>query len=116
MRNLSKTIVSEKATLIIKDKNMKTIIMIIAVIVVEACAFTWLLGDENDQLKAENAKLKHQLGYLSDKNAELQWFITKMDLIIAGKTAEEIFSKEENTADDKIKEDDNNEENVIYLD
>ena len=95
---------------------MKIYIVYIVIIIVEALGYGWLLGDENDQLKAENAKLKHQLGYLSDKNAELQWLVAKMDLIIAGKTAEEIFSKEENTADDKIKEDDNNEENVIYLD
>ena len=94
---------------------MKTIIIIIAVIVMEACALTWLFSAENSQLKAENARLEHQLNYQKDKNAELQWLIAKMDLLIAGKTAEEIFSKEENTAE--IKEDDNEkEEDVIYLD
>jgi len=94
---------------------MKTIIIIIAVIVMEACALTWVFADENSQLKKENDVLKHQLAYQRDKNAELQWLIAKMDLLIAGKTAEEIFSKEENTAE--IKEDDNEkEEDVIYID
>jgi hypothetical protein len=94
---------------------MKTIITIITIIVLEACALTWLFSAENDKLKAENSTLKHQLAYQRDKNAELQWFIAKMDLLHAGKTAEEIFSKEENTAE--IKEDDNEkEEDVIYLD
>ena len=95
---------------------MKTIIIIIAVIVMEACAFTWLLGDENSQLKAENAKLKHQLAYQKDKNEELQWVITKMDLIIAGKTAEEIFSKKDVETPDVIDNSDSEEENVIYID
>lgn len=94
---------------------MKTIAIVIAIIVVEACALSWLLSAENTQLKAENDVLRHQLNYQRDKNAELQWFIAKMDLLHAGKTAEEIFSKEENTAE--IKEDDNEkEEDVIYLD
>ena len=94
---------------------MKTYIVILLVIVVEACALTWLFSAENSQLKAENDRLKHQLAYQKDKNAELQWLVAKMDLLLAGKTAEEIFSKEENTAE--IKEDDNEkEENVIYLD
>ena len=101
---------------------MKTIAIVIAIIVLEACGLIWILGEENSQLKAENARLEHQLNYQRDKNAELQWFIAKMDLLHAGKTAEEIFSKEENTAeikeDDKINVDDNKEEeeNVIYLD
>lgn len=94
---------------------MKTIAIVIAIIVVEACALSWLLSAENTQLKAENDVLKHQLAYQRDKNAELQWLVAKMDLVMAGKTAEEIFSKEENTAE--IKEDDNEkEEDVIYLD
>ena len=96
---------------------MKTYIVILLVIVVEACALTWLFSAENSQLKAENDRLKHQLAYQKDKNEELQWFITKLELVMAGKTAEEIFQKdmvqEEN---DKINDKDDNEENVIYLD
>ena len=95
---------------------MKTIIAIITVIILEACALTWLFSAENSQLKAENDRLKHQLNYQRDKNAELQWVITKMDLLLAGKTAEEIFQK--SGADDATAEieKDDEEENVIYLD
>lgn len=94
---------------------MKTIAIVIAIIVVEACALTWLFSAENSQLKKENDVLKHQLAYQRDKNAELSWVIAKMDLLLAGKTAEEIFGKD--TEDDKINDkDDNEEENVIYLD
>ena len=85
---------------------MKTIAIVIAIIVVEACALSWLLSAENTQLKAENDVLKHQLNYQRDKNAELQWVITKMDLLLAGKTAEEIFQSEkaDNAQTAEIKE------------
>ena len=93
---------------------MKIIAIIITVIAVEACALIWLLGGENDKLKAENARLEHQLNYQRDKNAELQWVITKMDLLSAGKTAEEIFKKDEIHQDEPEKQDE--DDNVIYLD
>ena len=94
---------------------MKTIVIVIAVIITEACIYGWLLGAECDKLKAENSVLKHQLNYQRDKNAELQWLVAKMDLLIAGKTAKEIFGKD--TEDDKINDkDDNEEENVIFID
>ena len=92
---------------------MKTIIIIIAVIITEACIYGWILGGENDQLKAENDRLKHQLAYQKDKNAELQWLIAKMDLLLAGKTAEEIFKRDEPEKQDEAEAED---DNVIYLD
>jgi len=97
---------------------MKTIVAIIAVIILEACALTWLFSAENSKLKAENSTLKHQLAYQRDKNAELQWVITKMDLLLAGKTAEEIFQSEkaDNAQTAEINDKDDNEENVIYID
>ena len=94
---------------------MKTYIVILLVIVVEACALTWLFSAENSQLKAENARIKHQLNYQRDKNAELQWVITKMDLLLAGKTAEEIFKKDE-IHQDEPEEKQDEDDNVIYLD
>lgn len=92
---------------------MKTIAIIITVIILEACALTWLFSAENSQLKAENDRLKHQLNYQKDKNEELQWLIAKMDLLLAGKTAEEIFKKDEIHQDEPEKQE---EDDTIYLD
>lgn len=96
---------------------MKFIAIIIALVITEACILGYLLGEENEKLKKENAVLKQQLAYQKDKNAELQWYSAKMELLLAGKTAEEIFQSEraDNAQTTEIKKDDD-EENVIYLD
>jgi hypothetical protein len=91
---------------------MKTIYIVILVIVVEACGLFGLFSAENNKLKAENSTLKHQLNYQKDKNEELQWLIAKMDLLMAGKTAEEIFKSEEVHAEPEKQE----EDDTIYLD
>ena len=100
---------------------MKSTIVILLVIVLEALGYSYLLGEENEKLQAENAVMKQKILDQKSKINELNWIITKMDLVIAGKAIDEIFQKSEKmTPDDatadKIKEDGNNEENVIYID
>ena len=73
MRNLSKTIVSEKATLINKEINMKLTIVTLLVIVMEALGYGWLLGEENEKLQAEVDKLNHQVVMLQSENSRIRW-------------------------------------------
>ena len=42
-------------------------------ILIEACCYGWLLGEENDQLKAENAMLQQKITMTNVENSKLQW-------------------------------------------
>ena len=80
MRNLSKTMVSKKVSLIIKDKIMKSIMILLMVILFEVCGYGWMLGEENEQLKEQNAALTHEISELKHslvmaeaESSKLKW-------------------------------------------
>ena len=85
MRNLSRTIVFKKATLIQKENKMKTTIIILLVIVVEGLGYGWLLGEQNEQLKTENAVLQQKISELNHKfvMAEVESSKLKWDIMLA---------------------------------
>ena len=114
MRNLSRIMVSKKVSLIQRKEIMKTAIVILLVMIMEALVYGYFLGEECEQLKTENSELKQQLAYQKDKNKELEWVVTKMELVMAGKTAEEIFSSKKDV--ETPVEETPAEDDVIYID
>ena len=64
---------------------MKSIYILLMVILFEGCAYGWLLGEQNEQLRNENAVLTHEISELNHKlvmtdveNSKLKW-----DLMLA---------------------------------
>ena len=42
-------------------------------ILIEACCYGWLLGEENEQLKSENAVLQQKIVMTDVENSRLKW-------------------------------------------
>jgi hypothetical protein len=61
---------------------MKSIYILLMVILFEGCAYGWLLGEQNEQLRNENAVLTHEISELNHKlvmaeaeSSKLKWDI-----------------------------------------
>lgn len=64
---------------------MKSTIVILLVILFEACTYGWLLGEQNEQLKTENAVLQQKISELNHKfvMAEVESSKLKWDIMLA---------------------------------
>ena len=97
---------------------MKSTIVILLVIVLEALGYSYLLGEENEKLQAENAVMKQKILDQKSKINELNWYLAKIEMAVAvhaikdsldSKDVQDSAVPQNATADD-------DEENVIYLD
>ena len=59
---------------------MKSIMILLMVILFEVCGYGWMLGEENEQLKEQNAALTHEISELNHKfvmaeaeSSKLKW-------------------------------------------
>ena len=64
---------------------MKSIYILLMVILFEGCAYGWLLGEQNEQLRNENAVLTHEISELNHKlvMAEAESSKLKWDIMLA---------------------------------